>query len=98
MNAVPIEELTWPPTESSASHAASISSTNTEDAWTRSWILAPTRGAPEPQLEATDSLLVELVNQGEQSGRYQPADLETQRTYDSVTGAWSTMLWPRSDG
>ena len=55
-------------------------------------------GAPEPQLEATDSHLVELVRQGERSGRYEPRNLETQRTYDSLTGEWSTQLWPKSDG
>ena len=55
-------------------------------------------GAPEPQLEATDSHLVELVKQGERSGRYEPTDFETQRTYDSVTDTWSTQRWPKSDG
>ena len=54
-------------------------------------------GAPEPQLEASDSHLVELVKQGEQSGRYAPENLETQRTYDIVTGAWSMQLWPPSE-
>lgn len=54
-------------------------------------------GAPEPQLEATDSYLVELVEQGERSGRYDAQDLETHRTYDSTTGMWSTQLWPSSN-
>jgi hypothetical protein len=53
-------------------------------------------GAPEPQPEATDSHLVDLVEQGERSGRYVPEDLQTYRTYDSTTGVWSTQLWPSS--
>jgi hypothetical protein len=54
-------------------------------------------GAPEPQLAATDAHLVELIEQGEQSGRYQPRAFEDQRVYDSTTGTWSWQRWPTDD-
>lgn len=73
---VPDEKLTWQPTRI----VRLANSVDTVDAYGRcvDTVIDPgaSAGAPEPQLEATDTHLVELVEQGERSGRYEPGDLE----------------------